>query len=86
MRSRSRPCQSLPAEPCCKELAMLSWALAFLIVALLAALLGFTGIVGPASWIAKLVFGVFLALFLVAVISNRRRRGSQQSNGLKEMK
>jgi uncharacterized membrane protein YtjA (UPF0391 family) len=40
---------------------MLSWPLAFLIIALLAALLGFTGIAGPATWMAGAVFALFLA-------------------------
>ena len=52
---------------------MLSWALAFLIIALLAALLGFTGIAGPASWMAKGLFALFLALFLASFTFSRRR-------------
>jgi uncharacterized membrane protein YtjA (UPF0391 family) len=59
---------------------MLSWALAFLIVALLAALLGFTGIVGPASWMARLVFGLFLALFLGSLIFRRKRPTANHSS------
>jgi uncharacterized membrane protein YtjA (UPF0391 family) len=52
---------------------MLSWPLAFLIVALLAALLGFTGIAGTASWMARLVFTLFLALFLASFRFSRKR-------------
>ncbi len=87
-RSRSRYGRALPRPVgwCCKELAMLNWAFAFLIVALLAALLGFTGIVGPASWIAELICVLFLALFLASVISDRRKRGAEKHYWSKELK
>jgi uncharacterized membrane protein YtjA (UPF0391 family) len=45
---------------------MLRWALIFLVVALIAALLGFGGIAGSAVGIAKLLFFVFLVLFVVS--------------------
>ena len=51
---------------------MLSWALTFLIVALLAAALGFGGIAGEAAWVAHILFVVFLVLFLVSALSGRR--------------
>lgn len=51
---------------------MLSWAVTFLIVALIAALLGFTGIAGTAVWIAKVLFFVFLILFIVTLLFGRR--------------
>jgi len=44
---------------------MLRWALGFFIVALIAALLGFTGISVAAAGIAKILFYLFLILFLV---------------------
>lgn len=52
---------------------MLSWAVAFLIIALFAAVLGFWFIVGTAALIAKLLFIAFLALFLVALVRGRGR-------------
>ena len=52
---------------------MLSWAFAFLVIALLAALLGFAGIAGTAAWIAKALFVLFLARFLVSLILGRKR-------------
>jgi uncharacterized membrane protein YtjA (UPF0391 family) len=66
---------------------MSSWALAFLIVALLAALLGFSGIVGPASWIAKFCFALFLAAFLASVTSNRKHhaKGERSTKGLRQI-
>jgi uncharacterized membrane protein YtjA (UPF0391 family) len=47
---------------------MLSWAIFFLIVALIAAVLGFGGIAGTAVGLAKLVFFVFLVLFVGSLI------------------
>lgn len=54
---------------------MLRWALIFLVVALIAALLGFTSIVGPAMAIAKLLFYVFVVLFLVSLVMHLVRGG-----------
>ncbi len=51
---------------------MLSWAVAFLIIALIAGLLGFTGIAGTAVWLAKVLFFVFLVLFVVTLLFGRR--------------
>ena len=53
---------------------MLSWALTFLIIALVAALFGFGGIAGVSIEIAKILFFVFLVLFLVAAVSGFFRR------------
>ena len=50
---------------------MLSWALAFLIIAIVAAILGFGGIAGTAAWIAKGCFIVFLVLFVVSLLAGR---------------
>jgi uncharacterized membrane protein YtjA (UPF0391 family) len=57
-----------------KEVAMLRWALGFFIVALLAAVLGFSGIAVAAAGIAKIIFFVFLILFLVSLVSHLLRR------------
>jgi uncharacterized membrane protein YtjA (UPF0391 family) len=53
---------------------MLRWALAFFVVALIAALLGFGGIAVAAAGIAKILFYVFLILFLVALLGGVLRR------------
>ena len=45
---------------------MLSWALIFLVVALI--VLGFTSIAGASIAVAKLLFLVFLVLFVVSLI------------------
>ncbi len=55
---------------------MLSWVVTFLIIALVAGLLGFGGIAGASIEIAKIVFFVALVLFLIsAVVGLSRRRG-----------
>jgi len=50
---------------------MLHWALVFLVIALVAALFGFTGIYVAAVDIARILFFVFLVLFLVSLIAGR---------------
>jgi len=53
---------------------MLNWALMFLVVALLAAVFGFTGIAVAAAGVAKILFYLFLVLFLVSLIAGLVRR------------
>jgi uncharacterized membrane protein YtjA (UPF0391 family) len=55
-----------------KGFAMLSWALTFLVIALIAAALGFGGIAGTAAGIAKIVFFLFLIFFVISLIMGRR--------------
>ena len=50
------------------EASKLRWAIAFLIIALVAAVLGFGGIAGVAIDIAKLIFYVAIVLFAIAAI------------------
>lgn len=47
---------------------MIGWAVTFLIIALIAAVLGFGGIAGTAIGIAKLIFYVAIVLFAVALV------------------
>ena len=47
---------------------MLGWTLTFLIIALIAGLLGFTGIAGAAVGIARILFTIFLVLFLATLV------------------
>jgi uncharacterized membrane protein YtjA (UPF0391 family) len=54
---------------------MLQLALLFLIVALLAALFGFTTVAGTAIAGAKVLFFVFLVLFVISAIIGYGRRG-----------
>ena len=53
---------------------MLRWALAFFVIAIIAAVFGFGGIDVAAAGIAKLLFFVFLVLFLVALLGGLVRR------------
>jgi uncharacterized membrane protein YtjA (UPF0391 family) len=53
---------------------LLHWAVVFLIVALVAAVLGFGGIAGTAVGAAKLLFFVAIILAIVAFIGNAMRR------------
>ena len=47
---------------------MLHYAIVFLVVAIIAAVLGFGIIAGTAAWIAKLLFVVFLILAVVTFL------------------
>lgn len=47
---------------------MLGWALTFLVVSLLAAAIGFGGLVGITASIAQILFGVFMFMFVATVI------------------
>src|SRR5262249_49785744 len=55
-----------------RELAMLRWALIFLVVAILAAVFGFGGIAGDAAWIAKILLVIFLILAVISLIMGRK--------------
>ena len=52
---------------------MLGWALTFLVVALIAGVLGFTTIAGTAIGVAKILFYVFLVLLVVSLIMHMAR-------------
>lgn len=52
---------------------MLSWALAFFVLAIVAAVFGFGGIAAGAVEIAQILFFVFLVLFVVSLIVNAVR-------------
>jgi uncharacterized membrane protein YtjA (UPF0391 family) len=54
---------------------MLSWAITFFIVAIVAALFGFGGIASGAVEIAKVLFFLFLIAFVVSLILHLRGRG-----------
>ena len=47
---------------------MLGWAITFLVISLLAALFGFTGMAVAFAGIAKILFFVFLVLFVLSLI------------------
>jgi uncharacterized membrane protein YtjA (UPF0391 family) len=53
---------------------MLRYAAIFLVIALVAALFGFGGIAAGAADIAKILFYIFVAIFLVSLIMGLVRR------------
>jgi uncharacterized membrane protein YtjA (UPF0391 family) len=53
---------------------MLHYALVFLVLGLIAAILGFGGLAGTSIGIAKVLFFVFLVLFAVSLLLGRGRR------------
>ncbi|HLR38437.1 MAG TPA: DUF1328 domain-containing protein [Chitinophagaceae bacterium] len=53
---------------------MLGWAIAFLIIAIIAAVFGFGGIAASAVGIAKILFWIFIVLFILSLIFGRFRR------------
>ena len=56
---------------------MLSWAIVFFVIAIIAALFGFGGIAAGAVEIARVLFFLFLIAFIVSLIVHlvRRPRG-----------
>ena len=53
---------------------MLYYALVFLLIAIVAAMFGFGGVAVTSAYIAKILFFVFLVLFLVSLITHLGRR------------
>lgn len=47
---------------------MLRWALGFLIVAIVAAMLGFSGVAQASAGIAKVLFFIFLVGFVITLV------------------
>jgi uncharacterized membrane protein YtjA (UPF0391 family) len=47
---------------------MLSWVLTFLVIALIAGILGFGGIAGASVEIAKAIFFIAVILFLISAV------------------
>ena len=54
---------------------MLSWAIAFFILALVAALFGFGGIASSAAGIAKVLLVLFVIGFIISLLLGYRGRG-----------
>jgi uncharacterized membrane protein YtjA (UPF0391 family) len=57
-----------------RRLAMLRWTLIFLVVALVAAVFGFGGIAAASAGIARVLFFIFLILFLASLLGGLFRR------------
>lgn len=50
---------------------MLSWALTFLVIAIIAAVFGFRGVEITAISIAQLLFFIFIVLFVISLLFGR---------------
>lgn len=53
---------------------MLKWAIIFFIIAIVAAVFGFGGIAAGAVSIAKILFWIFVVLFIISLITGLARR------------
>lgn len=53
---------------------MLYWAAVFFIIAIVAAIFGFGGIAAASAGIAKILFFVFIAIFLLSLVVGLARR------------
>lgn len=53
---------------------MLSWALIFFVVAIIAAVFGFGSVASASAGIAQILFFIFLVLFVVSLIMGMARR------------
>jgi uncharacterized membrane protein YtjA (UPF0391 family) len=52
---------------------MLRWTVIFLVIAIIAAVFGFGNIAAGATDIAKILFFIFLVLFVLSLIFGRKR-------------
>ncbi|MBC7538504.1 MAG: DUF1328 domain-containing protein [Bacteriovorax sp.] len=59
---------------------MLNWALTFFVFSLVAALFGFSGIAATTAGIAQILFYIFIALFVLSLLSGFARRGDKMIN------
>ena len=55
-------------------MSLMGWAVIFLVLAIVAAILGFGVVASAAAGIAKIIFYVFLAIFVIMLISHLTRR------------
>lgn len=51
---------------------MLRWTITFLVIAVIAAILGFTGVAIAFAGIAKVIFFIFLVLFILSFFLGRK--------------
>ena len=55
-----------------RSTTMLHYTIVFLVIALIAGVLGFGGIAGSAMGIAKILFFIFLILFVISLLIGKR--------------
>jgi uncharacterized membrane protein YtjA (UPF0391 family) len=51
---------------------MLRWSVTFLVIAIIAGVLGFGGIAAGSASIAKILFFIFVILFVVSLLTGKR--------------
>jgi uncharacterized membrane protein YtjA (UPF0391 family) len=56
-----------------KEVPVLNWAITFFIIAIVAALFGFSGISGGVADLAQMLFVLFLVLFAISLLVGLRK-------------
>jgi len=56
---------------------MLRWALMFLVIGLIAGILGFTSLAGASIAIAKILFFIFMVIFLALLIGGLTMRAER---------
>lgn len=71
----SPPKRAFSKRPVIWRTLMLSWALIFFVIAIIAAVFGFGGIASASAGIAQILFFLFLVLFVVSLIMGLARRG-----------
>lgn len=74
VKRRSRTTSTHPAIPLQVEAFMLRYAAIFFVIAIIAAVFGFGGIAAGAAEIAKVLFFIFLVIFLVTLLMGVIRR------------
>jgi len=52
---------------------MLRWTIIFIITAIIAAIFGFGGVAEGAAFIAKVIFFIFIVLFIISLFFGRKR-------------
>ena len=55
-----------------RRVQVLNYAWVFLILAIIAAIFGFGGIAAAAAGVAKILFFIFIALFIIGLLAGRR--------------
>ena len=53
---------------------MLRWAIVCFVIAIIAAVFGFGGLSAELAWVARVLFFLFLVLFVVSLVLGRKPR------------